>query len=337
VAEIVNGGEVLFTMAYSKLLITGGTGFVGKHLQEELSRRGTRFVVFGSDRYDLTRIDQAQAVFRENADADAIIHMACVQAAADFPARHTADQLHINGLIHLNVLESWRKYLPRARFIGIGSSCAYPAMSGAIREDRAMEGEIHGSVYSYAFTKRLLLTGIRAYNDQHKLDGSYLIPATMFGEYDDFDAQTAHVTGALIGRFVAAAMENWPTVEVWGDGTQVRDFLDVKDFVAALLYLLPLCNRDVVNIGPGRGISIRTLASMIQEASGFGGQVVYKPTSYVGVQDKFIDVTKLNTTYQYQVSGDHSAAIRRTVAWYREHYAELREKRKFPRGLSGNG
>jgi len=324
-------------MNSSKLLITGGTGFVGKHLQAELTRRGTRFVVFGSKQYDLTRIEQAGAVFRQNSDADAIIHMACMQAAGDFPAKHPADQLRINTLIHANVLSSWQEYLPRAKLIGIGSSCAYPALAGALREERALDGEIHGSVYAYAFTKRLLLTGIRAYNDQYNLDGSYLIPATMFGEHDDFHEETAHVTGALIGRFVAATVENLPTVEVWGDGTQVRDFLDVKEFIGALLYLLPLCSRDVVNIGPGRGISIRNLAALIQEASGFGGKVVYKPTSYVGVQEKFIDVTKLNTTYQYKVSADHSAAIRRTVAWYRERYAQLRDKRKFPRDPSGNG
>jgi GDP-L-fucose synthase len=316
-------------MNYSKLLITGGTGFVGKHLQEELTRRGVRFVVFGQPQCDLTNGEQTDAMFREHADSDAIVHMACMQAAADFPAKHTADQLRINSLIHLNVLASWRNYLPGAKFIGIGSSCAYPALNGAIREDRAMEGEIHGSVYAYAFTKRLLLTGIRAFNDQYKLDGTYLIPATMFGEFDDFHEATAHVTGALIGRFVAAAIEHRPTVQVWGDGSQVRDFLDVKDFVAALLHLLPLCSRDVINIGPGRGISIRQLATMIQQASGFKGEVVYKPSGYVGVQEKFIDVAKLNTTYQFQVSADHAKAIGRTVAWYRDHYLELRGKRKF--------
>ena len=315
-------------MGYAKLLITGGTGFVGKHLQEELTRRGMKFAVFGRTEHDLTRLDQAEAVFRKHADADAIIHLACVQAAADYPAKHTADQLRLNGLIHLNVLACWHKFLPQAKLLGIGSSCAYPALGGAIGEDQALAGEIHGSVYAYAFTKRLLLNGIRAYNDQYKLNGTYLIPATMFGEYDDFHVATAHVTGALIGKFVQAAVEGLPAVEVWGDGTQVRDFLDVKDFVAALLHLLPRCERDVINIGPGRGISIRDLAAMIGQASGFKGEIVYRPTGYVGVQEKFIAVERLRSKYGWTVPPDMRAGIARTVAWYRQNYAELRGREK---------
>jgi GDP-L-fucose synthase len=313
-----------------RLLITGGSGFVGRHLRARLDRLGIPYAAPPRSRYDLADLDQARALCRDHPDTTAIIHLACVQAAGDFPARHTAWQLDINSRIHLNLLAAWHQHLPRARLLAVGSSCAYPPLPGGLREEQILDGAIHGSVYAYAQTKRLLLTGLRAYADQYGLDGSFLIPATMFGEYDDFHPATAHVVGALIGKFVAAAVEGHPAVEVWGDGTQVRDFLDVEDFVSALLHLLPRCRQDVVNIGSGRGISIRQLAEMIRSASGFAGRIDYRPTSYVGVAEKYIDVTRLREKYGWTIAPDLEPAIRRTTAWYRAHYAELRGRVKFP-------
>ena len=210
----------------------------------------------------------------------------------------------------------------------VGSSCAYPG-EGPLTEDLFCQGEIHGSVYSYAFTKRLLYKGSTAYNDQYGLNGSYLIPATMFGEYDDFHEDTAHVCGALIGKFVRATRNDDPQVEVWGDGTQMRDFMDVKAFVRCVLDLLPRCDRELVNIGPGVGTSIRDLAQMIADAADFRGEIYFNANRYVGVRHKVIDVSRLNRKYNLRIEADHRQAVARTVAWYDAHYDQLAGKRKF--------
>ena len=312
-----------------KFLLTGGTGFVGKHLQEELSRQGIDYYAFSRSQYDLTQGHQADAVFAANNDAQVIVHMASYQAAADFPAKHPAEQFYINNQIHMNVLEAWRKYTPNAKFIGVGSSCGYPSDLPALTEDRFMDGEIHGSVYSYAFTKRLLLAGITAYNDQYQLNGNYLVPPTMYGEYDDFDVVTAHVSGALIGKFVTAVREGLPEVEIWGDGSQVREFIYVKDFVAALMHLIPRCDKDIVNVGPGGGTSIKQLGEAIRDASGFSGRVVYNTDRYVGVDNKVLDTTKLITKYGWRVTSDLEGTIQRTVHWYADGYETLKDKPKF--------
>jgi GDP-L-fucose synthase len=311
------------------ILITGGTGFIGKHLQAELSRRGTEHCVFSSRQHDLTVREQAEAIFAAQSKASVILHMACYQAAGDFPAKHTAEQFHINNLIHVNVLESWRKYAPQAKLVAIGSSCAYPSKPGPLVEERFMDGEIHGSVYSYAFTKRLLYTGITAYNDQYKLNGTYLIPATMYGEHDDFNAETAHVCGALVGRFVKAVKENQPSVEIWGDGTQVRDLMYVKDFIAALLDLIPQCERDIINVGPGKGVSIRELAQAISRAAGYKGELVFNATRYTGIKEKFIETGKFVQKYKGSISNELAAGIQRTVDWYAANYDEIKDRRKF--------
>jgi len=312
-----------------RVLITGGTGFIGKHLQEELSQRQIEFVVFSKRDYDLTVKEQAEAVFASNRNADVILHFACYQAAGDFPAKHPAEQFHINNLIHINVLESWRKLMPHAKLIAVGSTCAYPSRLKTLVEDRFMFGEIHGSVYAYAFTKRLLYTGITAYNDQFQLNGSYIIPPTLFGEFDDFNEATAHVSSALIARFVRAALENLEEVEIWGDGSQVREFLYVKDFVRAVLDLIKPLNHDILNIGPGKGTTIKKLAITISRAAGFNGRLFFNPNRYVGIKEKFMNTGKLEQKYKMHLSVDISEGIKRTVAWYAQHYDELKNKRKF--------
>ena len=312
-----------------KVLVTGGTGFAGRHVQEELQRRGVPFFAFGKKQFDLTRRDQAEAVFKQHADADLVLHLASYQAAGEFPAKHTGEQFFVNNLIHSHVLDAWRQFTPRAKFIGIGASCAYPSSAQAMTEDKIFEGAIHGSVYAYGATKRLLYTGILAYNDQFKLDGNYVIPAAMFGEHDDFNEATAHVPGALIARFVRAVKLNLPEVEIWGDGSQVRDFMDVKDFARGLLDVAPKLERDLVNLVSGRGTTVKELALAISEASGFKGKVFFNAARYTGAREKFLDATKLRQKYGMQISSDLVPGLRRTVAWYAQNYDTLKDKTKF--------
>lgn len=311
------------------ILITGGTGFVGKHLQEELTRRRIPCVVFSKRDYDLTRREEAQAVFARHRHVDVVLHLASYQAAGEFPAKHTGEQFYVNTLIHAHVLEAWRRFAPQAKLIAIGSSCAYPSRLESLTEDGFMDGEIDGSVYAYAFTKRLLYTGIMAYNDQFQMNGSYIIPPTLFGEHDDFDIDTAHVCGALIAKFIRAAREGLPEVEIWGDGSQVREFLYVKEFVGALLELTALLDRDIVNLSPGKGTSIQVLATTISRAAGFKGRLIFNTNRYVGVKEKYLNTAKLEQKYKRCLSADLSVGIQRTVAWYIEHYDEVKDKRKF--------
>ncbi len=312
-----------------KLLLTGATGFVGTNLQEELRRRGMPFFATSKEACDLACREQAVALFREHVDAEVILHLADLNGAAEFPARHATELLDVNSRIHLNVLDAWHRFLPHARLIAIGSSCAYPAREGGQREEDLLDGPVHGSLYAYALTKRLLAEAIRTYGDVHGLKGTYLIPSTMFGEHDDFHVETAHVSGALIGKIVSATVEGRPSVEIWGDGTQVRDFMDVREFVSALLHLLPRCERDRINIGPGKGTTVRELAETIRRAAGFEGQLVFQPSAYVGASEKWLDVSKLERDYGYRIQPDLAEGISRTVAWYRANHERLKNKRKF--------
>ena len=143
------------TQICGPILITGASGFVGKHFVEELAIRHVPTISISSADCDLTDLDATVDCFALHGDATAILHLASYQAAGDFPARHPGDQLQINSRIHLNVLDAWRRELPEARFVAAGTSCAYPVQDGGLREESYLEGAIHGSVYSYAMSKRM--------------------------------------------------------------------------------------------------------------------------------------------------------------------------------------
>lgn len=313
-----------------KVLITGGTGFVGKHLQLELARRGIGHFAFGGRQFDLTKWEQVEAVFKRHQDADLILHLASFQAAGEFPGKHTAEQYFVNTLIHSHTLEAWRKFIPHAKLITVGASCAYPSAAQGMTEDKFFDGAIHGSVYSYGATKRMLYTGILAYNDQFKLNGSYVVPAAMYGEDDDFNETTAHVPAALVARFVRAVKMNLPEVEIWGDGSQVRDFMDVKDFVNGLLDLAPRLDRDLLNLVPHGGKTVKELALTVCEASGYRGKVVFNASRYTGAKEKFLDATRLREKFGMVIPGDLAPGIRRTVAWYFKNYEAVKDRCKFP-------
>jgi GDP-L-fucose synthase len=227
------------------------------------------------------------------------------------------------------MLEAWRQITPHAKLFAIGCSCGYPSDVSTLVEDQYMEGRLHNSVYSYGFTKRLLYTGIVAYNDQYKMNGNYVIPSTLYGEYDDFSLDTAHVCGALIGKFVNAVREGLSEVEVWGDGTQMRDFLYVRDFIEILLSLFPLVERDILNVSTGAGTSIMELSSTIKKASGFDGRITFNTDRYVGDAHKVMDGKKLRDKYQLSVPGTLSQGVQRAVDWYSDSYESLKDKRKF--------
>ncbi|MCA8958321.1 MAG: NAD-dependent epimerase/dehydratase family protein, partial [Planctomycetes bacterium] len=269
--------------------------------------------------------------FADHGPVDCIVHLASLQAAGEFPARFGAIQLQDNSRIHLNVLEAWRLVQPQAHLVAVGSSCAYPSLPGPLHESDFESGAIHGSVYAYATTKRLLYTGVRTYSDRYRLAGSYLVPATMFGEHDDFHPDTAHVCGALIHRICKAADEEQPAVRVWGDGSQVGDLMDVTEFVRVLLAVWPeLTGGTLVNVGPGRGTTIRALAEQIRAHAGFQGALEFDPTRYSGVPFKVLDTGKLQLELGQQVAHDLGPALLRTIAWYRTHYAARDPRPKFP-------
>jgi GDP-L-fucose synthase len=309
----------------SGAIITGGTGFIGSRLADELRARGvTRVFAIGSRDVDLVNRERALEWFEHahwlNEITD-IFHLAAVYKAGGWPAAHPATQFHTNMGMNLSVLEGWRRFFPEARLTSVVSYCMYPDHDRPHPESELWGTEPEPYLASYAFTKKALLVGQNAYANEFGLRAASLVLPTVYGPRDDF-SELSHVIGALIGKFVRAARDGSGSVEVWGTGEQKREFIHVDDVVDALLTLAAHPDPpDVVNLGAGRTVQIRQLAELIAEAAGYGGEIVFNPDRFVGALSRSLDTTKLGRELGWTPKVSIEDGINATVQWYSRRLA----------------
>jgi len=310
----------MYNVKNKNILVTGGTGFLGKNLVPFLKKNGAQVVAAGRD-YDLSILEKASQLFKLR-KFDLIFHAAAFQGAGEFPLKYPADQMHLNNLIHTHALYCWNKFQPQARFVGIGSTCSYPGDLAILREEDYFTGPLHPSVESYGLTKCMLQKGIAAYKKQYKLKGTTVVFATLYGPNDEFDLDKSHVVSALIKKFCDAKHFNASEVEIWGDGTQMRELIYVEDQIVGLL-MTCVYDGDLINIGTGVETTIKDLANKIYHLTGFKGKIKYNTNKFVGVKRKVLDISKAKKKFGWTINNNMtslSLGLEKTIKWYKKEY-----------------
>lgn len=308
--------QVLQAWAGLRVLVLGGTGFLGHHLVQRLQDLGAAVTAWGRANCDLV----VQEPHFGEQHYDYIFFLAAFQGGGTFAADKQADIYRINSAMTLHALETWRKQQPRAKFISVGSSCAYPTMARPMTEEDFWAGDLHESVIGYGFAKRTLQIVQQMYQCQYGLCASHFILSTLFGEYDRFDSDRAHVVAALIARFVAGQRDELDKVEIWGNGSQIREFFYVGGQVTRLLLASLLVESDLLNIGSGQATTIRELAETIAIVCGFEGELFFNPARYAGNPYKVLDSSAAQHILPTHPVLTLEEALRRTVAWYRKEH-----------------
>jgi GDP-L-fucose synthase len=273
-----------------KVFVTGGGGFLGRHLIPKIEETGCEVIAPRSNVCDLTN-PTSLAPF--NSDKfDRIFHLAAWTQAGDFCLKYPGDQWIINQQINTNVLAWWCKHQPQAKLIAIGTSCAYPE-DGILTEDRYLSGEPTPSLYTYAMAKRMLYQGLRALGQQYGLKWLCVVPSTLYGPGYHSEGKQLHFIYDLIRKIGDASRGGDPPV-LWGDGYQRRELIHVEDFVRDTLIVTGRVSNELINIGAGQDHSIREFARLIAEAVGYDEkQIQYDVDAYVGASSKFLVVEKL--------------------------------------------
>jgi GDP-L-fucose synthase len=297
-----------------RALVTGGGGFLGSFLVERLLERGDEVSVARRADYDLTRFDDAERLFA-TARPELVFHLAAEVGGIGANRANPGRYWFANLMMGAHVLELARIH-GVSKLVLAGTVCAYPKHTPTpFSEQELWNGYPEETNAPYGVAKKALLVGAQAYRDQYGLDATYLLPANLYGPRDNFDLESSHVVPALIRKMLSGEEE----VVLWGDGSPTREFLYVED--AARAFVLASEHEtgpEPINIGTGDEISIRELASTIQELTGFAGEVRWDDSMPNGQPRRRLDTTRARELLGFRAATPLREGLERTIAWYRE-------------------
>lgn len=267
----------------SRFLLTGGKGFIGKNLTRFLQERGEAGSVTSVGReFDLREPGHVRELFQGGSPFDYIIHLADVQGDARWSAQNAATQFLSNAKISTNVLEAWHLWQPQARLVCLSSLWAYPEAVTEAAELDYWNGRMHRPTEHYGLNKKFLGVGLEAYKRQHGLRGTALVLGSVYGPEDS----TTHVIPSLMARM----RQNPDLLEIWGDGTETRDFIYVEDQVRGIFEHLDY-NGELLNISSGQTHSIRQVVDVLAALMEYKGRIVFDASKATGAAKRRINVT----------------------------------------------
>jgi GDP-L-fucose synthase len=311
-------------LAKQRTLVTGGAGFLGGEVVEELRRRGaTDVVVPRSSKYDLTDRAATRALF-DDAKPDLVMHLAAKVGGIGANRRHPGTFFRDNMAMGLNVLEEARR-AGTPKVVVAGTICAYPKFAPVpFREDDLWNGYPEETNAPYGVAKKALLVMAQAYRQEFGTNFVMLFPVNLYGPRDNFDLEDSHVIPAMIRKFVEAKLAGKREAELWGDGTPTREFLYVADAARGLVDAAERYDdADPVNLGAGFEISMRDLASTVAAAAGYDGAIRWNADKPNGQPRRMLDVSRAKDRFGFVAQTSLAAGLARTIAWYREHRDEL--------------
>jgi GDP-L-fucose synthase len=304
--------------ANPRILVTGGSGFLGKHVLNTLAERGFQNVVAPSHaEYDLTQADQVAACLRD-VRPDGILHLAAVVGGIGANQARPGDFFYQNLIMGTELMEQARLANVQ-KFVAIGTICAYPKFTPTpFREDDLWGGYPEETNAPYGLAKKMLLVQAQAYRQQFGFDAIYLLPTNLYGPGDNFHPTNAHVIPDMIRKCIDAIEHGDEAIVLWGTGTPTREFLFAPDCAAGIVAALERYEgAEPVNLGSGEEINIADLAHLIAEATGFGGEIRFDPTKPDGQPRRKLDTSRALNEFGWQSTTSFRDGLRATVDWYR--------------------
>ncbi len=298
------------------ILVTGATGFLGKRVCRILNASGQDYTPTSlSLGVDLRDRDAVSRLFKQVAPSH-VLNCAAFVGGIQFGQRYPVELFQNNLQMTLNLL-AVAQQSNVTRLVNPISNCAYPGEATLFKEDEFWDGPLHESVMVYGFVRKAFWMGSWAYAQQHDMDIVNIILSNMYGPEDHFEAERSHALGALIMKFVHAKENNAPSVDVWGSGAPVREWLYVDDGAQAMVRAMDVApSIDPINIGVAKGISVLAMAELIRDIVGYQGEIKFDPSKPDGAPYKTVDGSKGAAHFGWQPEKDFQQGVRETIEWY---------------------
>ena len=308
-----------FFWSNSRVVVTGGSGFLGSHVVEKLISRGAAAVIAPRQRdYDLRDRGNIRRLLHD-AEPDIIIHLAARVGGIGANREHPAEFFYDNLMMGVPLMhESWAAGVKK--FVALGTICCYPKHTPIpFREDEVWNGYPEETNAPYGLAKKMLLVQSQAYRQQYGFNSIFLMPVNLYGPRDNFDPSSSHVIPALIKKCLEAKQCGDKEIVVWGDGSPTREFLHVADAAEGIILAAERYNEsDPVNLGSSREISIKELVEVIARLTEFDGRIVWDTTKPNGQPRRCLDTDRALQGFGFRATTSFVDGLRETIEWYRE-------------------
>jgi GDP-L-fucose synthase len=308
----------------SRVLVTGGNGFLGAHVVAALRARGAaQLVAPRASEYDLTDARATAAMFEAHRP-DLVVHLAAKVGGIGANRRLPGTFFRDNMAMGLHVLEEARR-AGTSKVLVAGTICAYPKFAPVpFREDDLWNGYPEETNAPYGIAKKALLVMAQSYRQEFGSNFVMVFPVNLYGPRDNFDLEDSHVIPAMIRKLIDARQRGETTVTLWGDGSPTREFLYVEDCAEGLVLAAERYDDpDPVNLGAGFEISMRDLAEKIARACGYEGKLVWDATRPNGQPRRMLDVSRAKERFGFTAKTSLDEGLKKTIAWYRENAGSI--------------
>ena len=300
-----------------KIVVTGGAGFLGKFVIEELIKNGAdinNIIVPRSNEYDIRDLETSVNLLK---NADIVIHLAARVGGIGFNQKYPGALFYDNATMGINIIEASR-INDVEKVVLVGTVCSYPKFTPTpFKEESLWEGYPEETNAPYGVAKKALLVQGQSYRMQYDMNIIYLIPVNLYGPGDHFDLENSHVIPALIRKFVEAKKRNDKEVEVWGTGQVSREFLYVEDAANGIVSATLNYDKDEpVNLGTGYEIKIKDLAELIKDVVGYSGKILWDTSRPDGQPKRRLDTTKAEKEFGFKSAVSFREGLEKTVSWY---------------------
>ncbi len=313
-------------LAQKRVMITGGYGFLGRYVVDELKRQGAQNIFAPAHReFDLSRIDDVKRVYQEG-QPDVVIHLAARVGGIGINREKPGEFFYDNLMMGVQLMEQAR-LTEVEKFVSLGTVCAYPKFTPVpFSEENLWNGYPEETNAPYGLAKKMLLVQGEAYRRQYGFNAIYLLPVNLYGPGDNFDPVSSHVIPALIKKCVDAIDRGDRQIVAWGTGSASREFLYVQDAARAIvLATQKFSGAEPVNIGSGMEITIKELITLIAGITGFQGEIIWDSTKPDGQPRRSLDTRRAKEKFGFEAQTGFREGLLKTINWYLEHRHKLEE------------